>query len=122
LFWTERDRGYERYARGLIAEEIVAERYRRMGYEVHNLNEELSSNLPGIPDLLALDRRRHIAIFIEIKSGRARLSEYQEAIMKNGKDILLWLARQYDPYVREIRVTVERVTDSDLRDYFQSSF
>jgi len=55
---------------GRLNEEIVAERYRKQGYLVLNVNEK------GFPDLIVL-KGKEIQFFVEVKGGKHKLHDFQ---------------------------------------------
>jgi len=60
---------------GRANEEAVADRYRKQGYRVLNVNKK------GFPDLIVLEGNE-IKFFIEVKGRKHRVHPFQEKIHK----------------------------------------
>lgn len=56
---------------GIENEEIVAERYRKQGYRVLNVNKK------GFPDLIVLDGSE-VKFIVEVKGGKHKVHSFQE--------------------------------------------
>jgi len=66
--------------KGRKNEEVVAEHYRKQGYQVLNQNER------GFPDLIVL-KDKHVLFFVEVKRRGVRLRQEQKDMTpKLGKE------------------------------------
>ena len=74
---------------GTANEEIVAERYRKQGYQVLNMNKK------GFPDLIVLDGSE-VKFFVEVKGGKHRVHPFQEETHKGLEEM--------DFHVKTVRI------------------
>lgn len=56
-------------------EEIIAENYRKQGYQVLNVNKK------GFPDLIVLKDGK-VEFFVEVKGGRHKVHPFQKEVHK----------------------------------------